>query len=196
LAVEQNGYIFAYNPQGEVYPGFPVDVETPLSPGIFIKAGASFDQSQFTFLTQQGQRITMNFAGKIVQRKSVPSIKRNSTFELLPDPTGKSYIISKQEAGKVSLYDQNLKLLLERNFITSSRKILQYFDFGPLNRIYALTETGPRKTYLYNYQAKLIGRQALNNRLPITLQFNANTNIYTLFLADNKELQRITFRDK
>jgi len=196
LVVEQNGYIYVYNPRGEVYPGFPVDLETTLSPGIFLNIGTSFAKSQFTVLTQQGQRVTLNFAGRVVQRRSVPGIKRNSTFELITEPAGKSYIISKQEAGKVSLFDQNLRLLLERNFITSSRKILQYYDFGPLNRIYALTETGPRKTYLYNYQAKLIGGQALNNRLPITLRFNANTNINALFLADDKALQRITFRDK
>jgi len=196
LIVEQNGYIYAYNPQGEIYPGFPVDLETPISSGVFIQSATSFSQSRFTVLTQDGQRVTINFAGKVVQRKLIPGRKKGSTFELLAEPGNKSYIISKQEAGKVSLFDQNLRLLLERNFITSSRRLLQYFDFGPLHRIYVLTETGPHKTYLYNYQAKLIGGQALNNRLPVTLQFNANTNIYSLFLANNKDLQRVYFRDK
>jgi len=196
LAVEQNGYIYAFNPRGEVYPGFPIDLENNLGPGVFIKTGASFGQSLFTVVTQTGQRITVNFSGKVVQRKNIPNRKRGSTYELIREPGEKSYIISKQEAGKVSLFDQNLRLLLERNFITSSRKLLQYFDFGPLNRIYVLTETGPRKTYLYTYQAKLIGQQALNNRLPVTLRFNVNTNIYTLFLAEQKELKRINFRDK
>jgi hypothetical protein len=111
-------------------------------------------------------------------------------------PAAGSYIISRQERGKMSLYDQNGKLLLEKNFITSSRKITQYFDYGPLNKVYVLTETGPGKTYLYNYQALLIGQKPIDNKLPVSMQYNPRSQRYSLFISSGKSVQRIVFQDK
>ena len=196
LVARQDGYIYAYNPQGSLYLGFPIDLNTDLAAGVFTQINATFRNSQVTIVSQAGEKITFNLSGQVLKREQLPQLSRRSVFELIPDLENKSYVITRQEPGKISLYDQTHKLLLERNFITSSRKLVQYFDFGPLDRIYALTETGPRKTYLYNYQAKLIGQKSLNNSLPVSIRFNNNTQIYSLHLAAGKELQRIIFRDE
>jgi hypothetical protein len=195
VALLQNGFIYAFNLRGEVYPGFPIAVEEPLASEVFTKTGTSFRSTQLTTVTTGGQLVTFNLTGQFVQRKQLPTGRRQSVFELVPDPQGQSYIIVRQSPGKVSLFDQNQKLLLEKNFITSSRKLVQYFNFGPLHRIYALTETGPQKSYLYTYRARLIG-QPITNELPLAMEFNPKTGSYTLFSSFGTELRKMVFRDE
>ena len=197
LVMLQNGYIYAFNSRGELYPGFPLNVDAPLHQGAFGTAASSLRQTRLTVLSQTGLRVTFNLTGQVLAQQQLPATPgRDARFEMVQEPAGKSYIISRQERGKMSLYDQNLKLLLEKNFITSSKKISQYFDYGPLNRIYVLTETGPGKTYLYNYQAQLIGRRPIDNKLPVRMQYNARTQRYSLYSAAGNQLTRMVFRDE
>jgi hypothetical protein len=196
LVMLQNGYIYAYNSRGELYGGFPLQVEAPLQYPAFGAAGSSLRQTQLTVLSPEGLRVSFNLSGQVLAQEQLPASRPDARFELVSEPAGKSYIISRQQRGQVSLYDQNLKLLLEKNFITSSRKITQYFDFGPLNRVYVLTETGPAKTYLYNYQAKLIGQKPIDNKLPVTIQFNPRTQRYSVYNSIGKTVKRMVFRDK
>lgn len=197
LIMLQNGYIYAFNSLGELYPGFPLNLDAPLAQPAFGRPGASLRQTQLTVISQIGQRVTFNLAGQILREEKLPATPgRNARFEMISDPTGRSYIISRQERGKMSLFSQNLQLLLEKNFITSSRKITQYFDFGALNRIYVLTETGPGKTYLYNYQAQPIGEEPLDNRLPVSLQYLPGSRRYALYNVTGNKVNRIVFRDR
>jgi len=196
LTFHQNGYVYAFNLNGILYPGFPLAFEGTFNSDVFMKAGNTLRATQFTTVTQEGQLISFNLAGQVQQRKQLPSTNRRANFSLILEPQRNSYIIARQEPGRISLYDQNQKLLLQKNLITSSRKLVQYFDFGPLNRIYTLTETGPRKTYLYNYKAKLIGQEALTNIFPVTIEFNKATNSYSLYMTMGNEVRKISFRDK
>jgi hypothetical protein len=196
LVMLQNGYVYAFNTRGEPYPGFPLNVDAPLAYPAFGTAASSLRQTHLTLLSSSGLRVTFNLTGQVLAQDQLPANHREARFELVAEPAGKSYIISRQERGKVSLYDQNVKLLLEKNFITSSRKITQYFDFGPLNRVYVLTETGPGKTYLYNYQAQLIGKKPIDNKLPVTIQFNPRSQRFSLYHATGKTVKRMVFRDQ
>lgn len=196
LVMLQNGYIYAFNTQGELYAGFPLQVEGSLEYPAFGAAGSSLRQTRLTVLSPDGLRVTFDLTGQVLAQDQLPASRADARFELVVEPAGKSYIISRQQRGQVSLYDQNLKLLLEKNFITSSRKIIQYFDFGPLHRVYVLTETGPAKTYLYNYQAQLIGRKPIDNKLPVTIQFNPRTQRYAVYHVMGKTVKRLVFRDK
>jgi hypothetical protein len=196
LVMLQNGYIYAFNSLGELYPGFPLNLDEPLHQPAFGEAGTSLRQTRLTVLSQKGRRLTFTLTGQVLAEQQLPTGGRGGIFELVAEPAGKSYIISRQQKGKLSLYDENLKLLLEKNFITSSRKITQYFDFGPLNRVYVLTETGPAKTYLYNYKALLIGQKPLDNKLPVTMQFNPRSQRYSVYSSFGKSVRRIVFQDK
>ncbi|WP_026463970.1 hypothetical protein [Adhaeribacter aquaticus] len=195
ITLQKNGYIYAFNSKGEVYPGFPITINAPLASSGFINVGNSFRKSQFTVVTQNGKLVTFNLTGELLSNKSIGALNSRQNFELVPDAKGKSFVIARHMGAKVSIYDQQgSKLLLEKNFVTSSRKEVQYFDFGPLNKIYALTETGPRKTYLHNYKAKLIGQQPVDNDQKVVVRFNAISNLYYLFTAPGREVRQFTFR--
>ena len=196
LTLHQNGYVYAFNLSGQPYPGFPLSFEGTFSAGVFAKIGKTFRASQVTTVITEGNLLTFNLTGQVQQRRKLPAGKQRAEYQLVPEPQGKSYIVVRQEPGKISLYSQTQKLLLQKNFITSSPKLVQYFDFGPLNRIYAITETGPAKLYLYNYRARLIGEQPLPNKLPVAIEYRENTQSYTLYSVQGKELHNLWFKDK
>ena len=196
LTMHQNGYVYAFNLRGQLYPGFPLSLEGTPSPGVFAKTGKTFRASQVTAVTTRGSLVTFNLTGQIQHRRSLPKGNQSAAFELVTEPMGKSYIIVRREPGRINLYSPTLKLLLQKSLITSSPKLVQYFDFGPINRIYALTETGPAKLYLYNYRARLIGQQALPNKLPVAIEFKESNKTYTLYSVFGKELRKMAFRDQ
>jgi hypothetical protein len=145
----------------------------------------------FTTVTQDGQVITFDLTGEITKREQLLRTDRRSTFELVPEAGGKSFIIARTDPGRVALYSQDLKLLLDRKFVTSSRKVIQYFHFGGDRKLYVITETGPRKAYLYDVQAQPLGQEPISASSPVTVRYNEVQNQYTVFATFNNAVQKI-----
>jgi hypothetical protein len=190
LAVLENGYIHALGTQGEPYPGFPINLNTNLRSGLFSKVGISFRRSLFTTVTQDGQVITFDLTGEVVKREQLLRPDRRSTFKMVPEAGGKSFIIARTDPGRVALFGQDGKLLLDRRFVTASAKEVQYYHFGGDRKLYVIWETGPRKAYLFDMQAQPLGESAINSSYPPTVRYNEVQNQYTVFTTYNKLLQK------
>ncbi|QHL87312.1 hypothetical protein GU926_07650 [Nibribacter ruber] len=191
LVILENGFVYAFTPQGETYPGFPLNLEKNLRSGVYAKPGISFRRSSFTTVTQDGQVVTFDLTGEVTDRQQLLRTNRNSTFELVPEVGGKSFIIARVDPGRVALYSQELKLLLDRRFVTSSRKEIQYFHFGGDRKLYVITETGPRKAYLYDVQAQPLGQEPINASAPVTVRYNEVQNQYTVFAPFRNTVQKV-----
>ncbi|MFC5272206.1 hypothetical protein [Adhaeribacter terreus] len=196
VVVLENGLVYALDEEGETYPGFPFSIRASVRSGMFGKAGSNLRKSEVTLVTLRGEVITFNLAGEILKRHQLVRPERNATFELIPENSGKSYLIARQSLGRVTLLSPDFKLLLERNFFTSSRKIVQYFLFGGDNVIYVITETGPQKTYLFDVKAQPVGNRVIENRNPVKLVYNDITREFQLYKIFGSELKKITFERK
>ncbi|WP_153042569.1 hypothetical protein [Rufibacter ruber] len=196
MVVLENGFVYAFGEQGEPYPGFPINLGANLRSGLFVKPGISFRRSTCATVTQSGEVVTFDLTGEIISRKQLLRPDRRSTFELVPEPTGKSYIIARTDPGRVALYSQELKLLLDRRFVTSSAKEVQYFHFGGDKKLYVIRETGTRKAYLFDVQAQPLGKDPINTSFPVSVQFNEVQNQYILFASFNRVLQKITVQGR
>ncbi|WP_148041305.1 hypothetical protein [Rufibacter immobilis] len=190
IAVLENGFIYAFSEQGEPYPGFPLNLGANLKSGLFPQVGISFRRSLFTTVTQSGEVVSFDLTGEITQRKQLLRPDRRSTFKLVPEATGKSFIIARSDPGRVALFAQDSKLLLDRRFVTSSAKEVQYFHFGGDRKLYVIWETGPRKAYLFDVQAQPLGQQPINTSYPVSVQYNEVENQYTVYSSFNKLLQK------
>lgn len=194
LVLLENGYIYALNREGETYPGFPFSLRVPINAGAFAKVAADLRRTEITTVTRYGEVVVFNLQGQIVKRDQLVRPSKQAVFELVPENNGRSFIIVRQDQGKVAVFDQDLKEVFEKNFVTSAPKIVQYFHFGGDNKIYAITETGPQKTYLYNAKAALIGGRSLESNQPVTIYYNESGNNYMVYKVFRKELKKLTFR--
>ncbi|MCC9168734.1 hypothetical protein [Pontibacter harenae] len=194
LIVLENGYVYALNPQGETYPGFPISLRSAVASDVFAKEGADLRRTEVTTVTRYGEAISFNLQGRILRRQQLPRPSKRALFEMVLDDSERSYIVVRQEQGRVTVYNQELKDVFEKRYVTSAAKLVQYFHFGGDKKIYAITELGPQKTYLYNAEAKLIGGRSLESSQPVTVYFNDATNNYSLFKVYRREMQRLNFR--
>lgn len=197
LVLLENGYVYALNQSGDAYQGFPFSLKSPVAAGaVATKLGTDLRRTELTTVTRYGEVITFNLQGRVLRREKLPRPSKRAMFELVQDEHngGKNFIFVRQEQGKVAVFDQEQELVFEKRFVTSAPKIVQYFNFGGDNIIYAVTETGPQKTYLYNATGKLIGGNALDSSQPVTIYHNEAENTYSLYKVYRNELQKVNFR--
>jgi hypothetical protein len=145
-------------------------------------------------VSRYGEVVVFNLQGQVLKRDQLPRPSKSAMFDLVPDATGRSFIIVRQDQGKVAAFDQDLELLFEKRFVTSAPKIVQFFNFGGGNQVYAITETGPQKTYLYDADARLIGGRSLESNQPVTIHYNEVANNYSVYKVFRKELQKLSFK--
>jgi hypothetical protein len=147
--------------------------------------------TRLTVVTQHGERVSFNLSGDIVARSRVSTWSRNSEFHLVPDQQQRSYVVTREEGGRLTLFDAAGRQLLTQNFVTSAPKQAQFFNFGPGRQVYTFTEMGPGKAYLYDAQARLIGGQPFDNTVSqVALEYNSATAIYHLYRVVGTELRR------
>ncbi|NDK57089.1 hypothetical protein [Pontibacter fetidus] len=197
LVMLENGYVYALNKNGDAYQGFPFSLKSPVTSGAVAKIGTDLRRTELTTVTRYGEVITFNLQGRVLRREKLPRPSKRAMFELVQESNeGKSFVYVMQEQGKVAVFDQEQKKLFEKRFVTSAPKLVQYFNFGGDNIIYAITETGPQKTYLYDAAGRLIGGQPLDSNQPVTIYHNETENTFSLYKVYRKELQKVNFRVK
>ncbi len=190
LMVLENGFIYAFDPRGQALPGFPINLNTKMTSEVFGRIGVSYRRSSFTAVTASGEVITFDLTGEVTKREQLVRPDRRSSFTLVPEPSGKSYIIARSDPGRVALFSQDLKLLLDRRFVTSSRKEVQYFHFGGDRKLYVIHETGPKKAYLFDVQAQPMGKDPISTAFPLGVQFNEVKNQFTIFSSSGSVVQK------
>ena len=193
ILVLENGYVYAIDLNGANYPGFPINLKGSVTSPLVVRPGSSFQNTNVAVLTQAGELITFNLAGQVEERTTFARPSRRTTFNLVPENSGKSFLVARQDRGRITLYDAQRKLIMEKNYVTSAPKLIQYFYFDPAHTIYAITERGPQKTYLYDIDIKLMGTGPLTNQWPVQLTFNALRQQYQIYVVHDNILQRFIF---
>ncbi|MCB2410261.1 hypothetical protein [Hymenobacter lucidus] len=186
-----NGYIYAYDEQGSVYPGFPISMGARLSSGAFVENGPTLRRARLTVVTQHGERVSFNLSGDVVARSRVATWSRSSVFQLIPDQNQRGYVVAREEGGQLSLFDPTGRPLLSQRFVTSGPKSVQYLNFGLGRSAYVLTEPGPHKAYIYDTQGRLVGGQPFDSSTPtVGLNYDPGSNTYQLYRVIGNELRR------
>ncbi|WBA42752.1 hypothetical protein [Hymenobacter canadensis] len=189
----ENGYVYAFDQQGAAYPGFPISMGARLQSEALVEtAGPTLSRTRLAVVNQHGEQVTFTLAGDIVSRRRVATWSRTSVFRLIPDQQRRSYVVAREEGGQLDLFEATGRRLLGQRFLTSGTKPVQFFDFGSGRRVYAITELGPGKAYLYDSQGRLLGGQPFESSAPeIGLEYEAATKIYHLYRTAGPELRRM-----
>jgi hypothetical protein len=191
-----NGYIYALNKSGEALRGFPVNLRAPLTSDVFVNPGSVLSKTEITAVTRYGEVVVLNLQGRTISREQLLRPSKSAFFEMVLEKSGKSFVIVRQEQGRVAIFDQDLREQFEKRYVTSSPKIVQFFNFVGGKKIYTITETGPQETYLYNTTGNLIGGKALDSAQPVSIFYNETENNYAVYKVYRKQLQKLSFKLK
>ena len=188
----QNGYVYAFNSQGNLFPGFPLSLGARLAGGLLVQAGSTLTRSLLTMVNQHGELVTFTLSGDVLTRRRVATWSRTARFQLVPDLRGRSFVLTREDGNQLNVYlpTQAAPLFTQR-FVTSGTKPVQLFDFGNGRRMVAVTETGPGQVFIYENKGNLLGGAALpSTGTGIGMSYDATTDTYQLVRIVGRELRR------
>jgi|SRR6476661_3974277 len=196
VAPLKNGYVYAYDQQGGLYPGFPLSVGARLAGGIFVQAGATLSRSRLTVVNQHGELVTFTLSGDVTARRRVATWSRTAEFRLVPDQRNSSFVVTRDDAGHLDVFqDESAVPFISQPLVTSGEKPVQLFDFGRGHRLLAITEPGPAHVFLFNSQGKPLGAEPLpSSGKGIGLSYDATSDTYHLVRLVGKELRRLDLK--
>ncbi|AYA36596.1 hypothetical protein D3Y59_05705 [Hymenobacter oligotrophus] len=196
LAPLENGYIFAYDLQGNTLPGFPISLGARLHTGGFVETGPTLRRTRVTVVNQHGELISFSLSGEITQRRRLTTWSRTSTFQVVPDQNKARFVVLRDDGqGRVAVFDAAGRRLLEQRFVTSAPKSCQVFSFAAGRQVLVLSETGPGKAYIYDSRYQLVGGQPFDsNAANVGLTYDADAGLYQLYRIVGTELRRTALR--
>ena len=192
VAPLQNGYVYAFDAQGSLFPGFPLSMGARLAGDVLVQAGGTLTRSRLTVVNQHGELVTFNLSGDVLSRRRVATWSRTARFRLVPDARGRAFVVTREDANQLDVYlPAQAAPLLTQRFVTSGEKPVQYFDFGNGHRLVGITEPGPGQLFLYDAQGRLLGGAALpSTGTGVGLSYDATTDTYQLLRLVGRELRR------
>jgi hypothetical protein len=196
LCLLENGYLYAYDALGGTLPGFPISLGARLHSAAFVESGPTLRRTRLTVINQHAELVTFTLSGEITQRRRLTTWSRSSTFRLVPDQQERGYVLVRDDGqGRLTVFDAAGRTLVERRFLTSAEKPVQFFDFGGGRRVLVLTETGPGKAYLYDSRNRLVGGQPFDSSAPtVGLTYDAGAATYQLYRVVGTELRRLPLK--
>ena len=188
----QNGYVYAFDGQGNLFPGFPLSMGGRLAGGVLVQPGSTLGRTRFTLVNQHGELVSFTLTGDILSRSRVATWSRTARFRLVPDPRGRTFVVTREEGNQLDAYLPNRPVpLLTQRFVTSGAKPTQFFDFGNGRRLVAVTEPGPGQVFLYDGKGRLLGGRSMpSTGTGVGLSYDVTTDTYHLVRTVGRELRR------
>ncbi|MFD2717615.1 hypothetical protein ACFST9_02740 [Hymenobacter monticola] len=196
VAPLQNGYVYAFDGEGALLPGFPLSLSARLAGDVLVQASSTLARTRLTMINQHGELISFNLSGDVLSRRRVATWSRTARFRLVPDLRGRSFVLTREDGNQLDVYlpTQTAPLVTQR-FVTSGEKAVQFFDFGNRRRLVAVTEPGPGQVFLYDGQGQQLGEEALpSTGTGVGLTYDATTATYQLVRIVGRELRRTELR--
>lgn len=153
FAARKDGVVYLINRRGETLKNFPLDLDARPTGDYFLETGTS---ANFALVSRDGFRIKFNLEGKVQSRETLLKTTPDATFLLAKELNEKSYVIVRQENRELTVFDENLKEIINSDFIGKNTTDVRFFDFGGGKKSITLTDRTQDLTYIYDAQGNLI----------------------------------------
>jgi hypothetical protein len=193
VAIQERGKIFMYSRRGELLIGFPVDLDTRLGEELYLTPGADQANTFFTLISKDGLLVKFNLNGQVLSREQLFKPSRDSRFSMITEKQGKSYIIMRQEGGRMTLMDEKGNEIFQKDYISNLPLTVQYFDFGSGRKMYAVTDKEQELSYLYDQSGVLVNQQPFESTEAPAITFSENSGKYTVYNVAGKKMQVFLF---
>ena len=149
LLLDTRGSLMMTNRKGEIQPGFPIQLKGSDYSGWFLEPGLNEEGSFVYCFSRLGQMEKVNLLGVLVSSIQLFRPDVTTRFDLHPDQRGRSFVVSRQNKGSVTIFDQSYRPVFEHKS-EGSRFAIRHFQFGGTNRIFAITDLDQKQCMLYN----------------------------------------------
>jgi hypothetical protein len=193
IALERRGRIHVMKRRADAYPGFPIDLGTPVRGPLFVDHGNNFAVTLLNAVTESGEIVQVNLSGVVVKRQQLVKPSADCRFWLVPDVLGKTYVILRQEYNKLSFLDRQGGLMFEQSFASSGFLDVQFYHFSAERQYFAVTDREQEFSYLYDRNGTLFNQQPLESSYPVALMYLSKQNRYQLFRNFQDRFSKLVF---
>ncbi|MES2389850.1 MAG: hypothetical protein V4543_17750 [Bacteroidota bacterium] len=194
LVPEHNGLLHLFNRRGQEYPGFPFNCGARLSNPLFVSQGLSFTASHIIILTDNGEVITIDFNGKLLNSLQLYRPGKETGFVLCPDPGGKTFAIARRDADSVTIFSRDLRSLFTKRIGRKNSFKIRYYNFGAGNEVVALFIPEAKKTTLYSASGQVLPPGPIESTERISLLYSDAAQAYFLYRVSGRHCIGETFR--
>lgn len=194
VALTANGKLYMLTRKGELYAGFPVDLKGRFDSQLLFEINTDFENSLITMLSEQGELIRCNLKGIEVKREQIYRPSANTYFTLCPEPTGKTFAIARQTDNHITIFDNALKPVFEKEYNNANRLPVQFYYFGSGNEVFIINEPAAEKAYIYNKVGNLMTGKPIESSTLVALLYSESAETFFLYRNFAKKAGLITFK--
>ena len=184
LVIRKDGLVHLYNRRGEMLKNFPLDIQgTPMG-DCFLDMGDDIESTSFVLVTRDGYRIRFNALGKIQNRETLLRAYVGAQFALVPEESGKSYLIVQHDRRQLTIADPAGKKLLVHDYVNFDRGDIKYYQYGGGKSFISLTDPVQKLSYVFDGNGTLLTNPPLESTA-IELRMANSDQSYVFFIHDN-----------
>ena len=186
LAIRKDGYAFLSSRRGETLKGFPLNLEARPQGDFFLETERNSMKANFVCVSKDGFRIRFTPEGEILSRETLVKPSFETQFSLVAEQSGKSYVIKRQDAKKLTLLNEESKEILSSAYIGMNRAAVKYYDFGAGKIYFTITDLEQELSFIYDGKGQLLNVAPLQGRT-VSLRPTRN-EMPKIFLIDQNSL--------
>lgn len=183
IAIGEDGMVYLMNRRGEMLPHFPLDLKTRLDGDYALERGKSVSNTYFTVVSKEGIRIKFNLQGKVLSREVLVKNSLDARFSLVAEKDLNAYLIIRQEAKQLTVFDEKLTPVIVSDFIANNPVTVQFRQFGGGRNFIILTDQSQDLSFIYNSKGVLLTPIPLDSdAIQIILDGNDRLKVYNSFV--------------
>ena len=194
LSIQSDGKIHLMNRRGYPLKGYPFDTQESLGKNYFLTISNELSNSTITVLSIGGELTEINLVGDVVRRNQMIRTSQDAAFSIIPDRSGKSFLIIRKEGNNYQVLDDTGNLLFQKDYLSTQPILIQYYCFGGGKDMVIFTDTGNQMLYIYDKSGNLVTGSPLNSTHEASLlYFNARRE-FRVFTASGFNLETYSFK--
>ncbi len=194
ISVQEDGIINLTNRRGERSPGFPFDLDTPIDTRYFLTSSNSLEKSSLTFVSKTGELIEINLDGQVRNKTQLIKNEQDAAFMLVPDSGEKSFILIRKEGSSYSILGADGNFLFEKDHLSESSILIQYYRFGTGKDMIVFTDTDNEGLYIYDRSGNLITDNPLKSGHEISIVYSSSRKEFNVYATSGSNLEIFTFQ--
>ena len=182
ITLQEGGILGAFRRNGNAFLSFPVDFHMPIS-DVFVTRKNTWQDSQLTFVTAQGELMTIDFMARVHQKKPLPLAVPDATFGLVKETLGRGFLFYRWSSTAVSFFNASGEWLFEKRLPIKEPPAFQFYNFSHGEKIIVLHNKNSEKTYFYGMRGSEVLPSPVDSSHKIGLIYNTGQREYVLYGA-------------
>lgn len=156
IACRKDGVVNLWTRRGEIIRKFPLDLQVEPVGDVFLERGNTLEDTYFVFISRDGFRIRVTPEGKIQSKETLLKTSIRSTFFLVTEKSGKTYLNVQQDERQATITDADGRKIVSIPVVGTVPGDVKHYDFGSGKAFITVRDGAQGLHYVYDGQGNLL----------------------------------------